>query len=327
MAQVAEAPLIPVETVSPGAAGPTGGPVTPAPAAVLAAGGAPVRNVAVQATSQTHRSVLTRAVIHAVLLTGALLSFFPFYWMIATSLKTNSEAIAFPPTFIPREFHPENYAIAWAAAPFARYFTNTAIVAVCWVTGVVIVSALAAYAFARMEFAGKNVVFGAMLATMMIPSDVTLIPNFIIVTKWLGWYNTYQAQFILAIGNVFAIFLLRQFFMSIPKELEEAALIDGCSRFRFLWAILLPLSIPAVITVALMNFLSAWNSFLWPLLVTSSAEMRPIQLGLIVFQSEAGGRYAELMAASTLVIFPTVVMFLVAQKYFVEGIARTGLKG
>jgi multiple sugar transport system permease protein len=324
MAQVAEAPLAPVETVHPGPAGPTGGPETPAPRLV---GAAPVPAVAVQAPERVERSAPARVMIHMALVVGALVSVFPFYWMSATAFKTNSEAIAFPPTFIPREWHPENFALAWAAAPFARYFANTAIVAVCWVAGVVVVSSLAAYAFARMSFAGKNVVFGAMLATMMIPADVTLIPNFVIVTKWLGWYNTYQAQFVLAIGNVFAIFLLRQFFLSIPKELEEAALIDGCSRIRFLWAILLPLSAPAVITVALMNFLSAWNSFLWPLLVTSSPEMRPIQLGLIVFQTEAGSRYAELMAASTLVILPTVVVFLVAQKYFVEGIARTGLKG
>jgi multiple sugar transport system permease protein len=178
-----------------------------------------------------------------------------------------------------------------------------------------------------MEFAGKNAVFAVLLATMMIPAEVTTIPNFVIITKWLSWYDTYQAQFVVAIGNVFAIFLLRQFFMTIPKDLEEAAHIDGCSRLRFLWDIILPLSVPALITVALINFLAAWNAFLWPLLVTRSAAMRPIQLGLVVFQTEAGSRYAELMSATTLVILPTAIMFLVAQKYFVEGIARTGLKG
>ena len=324
MAQVAEAPFKPVETAGESALTPTGGPVVGAPAPVSAA---PVARITVNSTADARRSAVTRAVIHVVLIAGALLSVFPFYWMIATAFKTNSEAIAAPPTFIPRDWHPENFALAWSAAPFARYFLNTIIVAVCWVTGVVAVSSLAAYAFARMQFAGKNAVFAVMLATMMIPGDLTLIPNFVIITKWLGWYNTYQAQFITAIGNVFAIFLLRQFFMSIPKELEEASLIDGCSRFRFLWTILLPLSVPAIITVALINFLGAWNAFLWPLLVTRSPEMRPIQLGLIVFQTEAGGKYAELMAASTLIIMPTVLVFLVAQKYFVEGIARTGLKG
>jgi len=156
---------------------------------------------------------------------------------------------------------------------------------------------------------------------------VTLIPNFVIITRWFGWYDTYQAQFIVGIGSVFAIFLLRQFFMTIPKDLEDAAMIDGCSRFRFLWNIVVPLSGPALITLALLNFLGAWNAFLWPLIVTRSPQMRPIQVGLQVFSSDAGSRYAELMAASTLVILPTVLLFLVAQKYLVEGIARTGLKG
>lgn len=321
---VAEAPVRPVETVGGAVLAPPGGPVVPAPTPIATT---PVTGVAVDATARVQRRAPTRLLIHLILLVGALAAFFPFYWMVVTAFKTNSEAIAQPPTFIPREWHLENFGIAWSAAPFPRYFMNTGIVAVCWVVGVLVVSSLAAYAFARMRFVGKNVVFAALLATMMIPSDATLIPNFVIVTKWLGWYNTYQAQFVPAIGSVFAIFLLRQFFLSIPKELEEAALIDGCSRFRFLWAILLPLSVPALITVALMNFLAAWNAFLWPLLVTSSPEMRPIQLGLIVFQSEAGSRYAELMAASSLVILPTVVVFLLAQKYFVEGIARTGLKG
>jgi multiple sugar transport system permease protein len=319
MAQLVDAPRTPIDT---GIGGIGGGPVPVVPLA-----GAPVQRVTIGATARTERSVWGRVLIHMALVFGAIAAIFPFYWMIVTAFKSNSEAIQSPPTFIPGEWHPENFALAWNAAPFARYFLNTTIVAVGWVGGVVIVSSLAAYAFARMEFAGRNIIFGAMLATMMIPGDVTLIPNFVIITKWLGWYNTYQAQFVTSIGSVFAIFLLRQFFMSIPKELEEAAVMDGCSRFRFLWAILLPLSIPAIITVALMNFLAAWNSFLWPLLVTSSPSMRPIQLGLIVFQTEAGGKYAELMAASTLVILPTVVTFLIAQKYFVEGIARTGLKG
>jgi multiple sugar transport system permease protein len=278
-------------------------------------------------SANAQRSMATRVLIHALLLAGAFIMVFPFYWMLATSLKSNAESVAFPPTFFPSELHPENYPNALAAAPFGRYFFNTLFVAACQVLGVLAVSSLAAYAFARMEFFGKNALFTAFLATLMIPSEVTLIPNFVIVTKWLGWYNTYQAQIVPALGSVFAIFLLRQFFMSIPKELEEAALIDGCSRLRFLWAIVLPLSTPALITVALLNFLGAWNAFLWPLIVTRSPDMRPIQLGLHVFNTEFGSRYGELMAASTLVIAPTVILYLVAQRYFIEGIARSGLKG
>ena len=265
--------------------------------------------------------------VHGFLLTGATLTVFPFYWMLVTSLKSNTEVMASPPTFWPKALQWANYGSAWASAPFGRYFLNTVIVSVCQVVGVLVVASLAAYAFARMEFHGKNAVFTVFLATLMIPGEVTLIPNFVIVTKWLGWYDTYQAQVVPFLGSVFAIFLLRQFFMTIPKDLEDAAVMDGCGQLRFLWSIVVPLSRPALITVGLLNFLAAWNAFLWPLLVTRGAAMRPIQVGLSAFSTDGGTRYAELMAASTFVILPTAVIYLIAQRYFVEGITRTGLKG
>ena len=265
--------------------------------------------------------------VHGFLLTGATLTVFPFYWMLVTSLKSNTEVTASPPTFWPKALQWANYGSAWASAPFGRYFLNTVIVSVCQVVGVLVVASLAAYAFARMEFHGKNAVFTVFLATLMIPGEVTLIPNFVIVTKWLGWYDTYQAQVVPFLGSVFAIFLLRQFFMTIPKDLEDAAVMDGCGQLRFLWSIVVPLSRPALITVGLLNFLAAWNAFLWPLLVTRGAAMRPIQVGLSAFSTDGGTRYAELMAASTFVILPTAVIYLIAQRYFVEGITRTGLKG
>ena len=265
--------------------------------------------------------------VHGFLLTGATLTVFPFYWMLVTSLMSNTEVTASPPTFWPKALQWANYGSAWASAPFGRYFLNTVIVSVCQVVGVLVVASLAAYAFARMEFHGKNAVFTVFLATLMIPGEVTLIPNFVIVTKWLGWYDTYQAQVVPFLGSVFAIFLLRQFFMTIPKDLEDAAVMDGCGQLRFLWSIVVPLSRPALITVGLLNFLGAWNAFLWPLLVTRGAAMRPIQVGLSAFSTDGGTRYAELMAASTFVILPTAVIYLIAQRYFVEGITRTGLKG
>ncbi len=270
---------------------------------------------------------LLRVAVHGFLLTGATLTVFPFYWMLVTSLKSNTEVTASPPTFWPKALQWANYGSAWASAPFGRYFLNTIIVSVCQVVGVLVVASLAAYAFARMEFHGKNAVFTVFLATLMIPGEVTLIPNFVIVTKWLGWYDTYQAQVVPFLGSVFAIFLLRQFFMTIPKDLEDAAVMDGCGQLRFLWSIVVPLSRPALITVGLLNFLAAWNAFLWPLLVTRGAAMRPIQVGLSAFSTDGGTRYAELMAASTFVILPTAVIYLIAQRYFVEGITRTGLKG
>lgn len=270
---------------------------------------------------------LFRVAVHGFLMTGATLTVFPFYWMLVTSLKSNTEVMASPPTFWPKALQWANYGSAWASAPFGRYFLNTVIVSVCQVVGVLVVASLAAYAFARMEFHGKNAVFTVFLATLMIPGEVTLIPNFVIVTKWLGWYDTYQAQVVPFLGSVFAIFLLRQFFMTIPKDLEDAAVMDGCGQLRFLWSIVVPLSRPALITVGLLNFLAAWNAFLWPLLVTRGAAMRPIQVGLSAFSTDGGTRYAELMAASTFVILPTAVIYLIAQRYFVEGITRTGLKG
>src|SRR5438477_6826876 len=163
MAQVAEAPFRPVETASDGMAGTIGGPVVGAPVPIASA---PLQRIAVDAVVRAERSVPTRAIIHSILLLGAVVTAFPFYWMVATSFKDNSEAIASPPTFYPHAIHPENYALAWAAAPFARYFFNTAVVAVCWVVGVLVVSSLAAYAFARMEFVGKHIVFAVLLATM-----------------------------------------------------------------------------------------------------------------------------------------------------------------
>ncbi len=322
MAQVSEAPAN-VATPVPGSAG------TGVVAAVVAPPLSPAAAAVGRAAPAHHatRGPLAHALIQAALLVSALLMIFPFYWMVATAFKSNVESQAYPPTLFPNEWHPENFVNVLDQAPFGRYFFNTAFVAIWWVAGVLVVSSLAAYAFARMEFFGKNLVFMVFLATLMIPAEATLIPNFVIVTKWLGWYNTYQAQFVPFLGNVFAIFLLRQFFMGVPKELEDAALIDGASPFRFLWSVVVPLSTPALITVGLLNFLAAWNAFLWPLLVTRSPDMRPIQFGLSVFSGEAGVRYADLMAASTLVVLPTVIVFLVAQRYFVEGIARTGLKG
>ena len=160
---------------------------------------------------------------HAFLLVGAVATVFPFYWMLVTSLKTNIEATASPPTLWPQALQWGNYASAMASAPFGRYFLNTLLVATCQVTGVLVVASLAAFAFARLRFFGKEVIFTVFLATLMIPGEVTLIPNFVIVTRWLGWYDTYQAQFVPGMASVFAIFLLRQFFMQIPQDLEDAA--------------------------------------------------------------------------------------------------------
>ncbi|MFN6992189.1 MAG: carbohydrate ABC transporter permease, partial [Fervidobacterium sp.] len=219
----------------------------------------------------------------------------------------------------------QNYVLAWNAAPFGRYYFNTIFIAVTTTILEIIISSLAAYAFSWMNFPGKNVLFSIFLATMMVPGEVLLVPNFITVTKF-GWIDTYYALIIPWVVSVFSIFLMRQHFMSLPSELFDAAKIDGCSHWRYLWQIVVPLSKPVVITSALLKFVGSWNAFLWVLIVTNSPKYRTLTVGLSTFSSEVGTLYNMLMAAATFSILPVVVIFLFTQKYFVRGIARTGLK-
>lgn len=219
----------------------------------------------------------------------------------------------------------QNYVLAWNAAPFGRYYANTVFIATVTTILELIISSLAAYAFSWMVFPGRKILFSAFLATMMVPGEVLLVPNFITITKF-GWIDTYYALIIPWIVSVFSIFLMRQHFMSLPTELFDAAKIDGCSHWRYLWQIVVPLSKPVVITSALLKFVGSWNAFLWVLIVTNSPKYRTLTVGLSTFSSEVGTLYNMLMAAATFSILPVVVIFLFTQKYFVRGIARTGLK-
>jgi len=264
---------------------------------------------------------------HLVLSAVAVVIAFPFYWMLTTALKSFFEATLFPPTLFPSQLHPENFAQAWAAAPWARFFANTVIIAVIVTAGEVTTAVLAAYAFARMHFRGKQLIFMLFLATLMIPSEATLIPNYVLVTKYLRWGNTYQAQIVPFLASAFSIFLLRQHFLSIPNELADAARIDGAGHLRFLRSVVLPLSVPVLVTVALIQGIGVWDSFLWPLLVTSSDTVRPIQVGMAQFRTEFGAQYHLEMAAATFVIAPIVLVFLVAQRHLIQGVARTGIRG
>jgi len=264
---------------------------------------------------------------HLILAAVAVVIAFPFYWMLTTALKSFFEATLFPPTLFPAEAHPENFVQAWEAAPWARYFANTVIIAVLVTFGDVTTAVLAAYAFARMRFRGKQLIFMLFLATLMIPSEATLIPNFVLVTKYLRWSNTLQVQIVPFLASAFSIFLLRQHFLSIPNELADAARIDGAGHLRFLRSIVLPLSVPVLVTVTLIQGIGVWDSFLWPLLVTSSDTVRPIQVGMAQFRTEFGAQYHLEMAAATFVIAPIVLVFLVAQRHLIQGVARTGIRG
>ncbi|HEX4744909.1 MAG TPA: carbohydrate ABC transporter permease [Candidatus Limnocylindria bacterium] len=267
---------------------------------------------------------------HAFLLLGAIVMAFPFYWMVTTSFKSFVEAQSYPPTFLPSVWHFENWIEAWnfPNTRWARSFANTIFVATTVTLGTIVSAVLAAYAFARMSFRGRTALFSLFLLTIFIPNEATLIPNFVLMSRrYLGWYDTYTAQIVPFLASVFSIFLLRQFFLGIPKELQEAARLDGAGHLRFLWSVALPLVRPALVTVALINFLASWNSFLWPLLVTSSPDIRPIQVALLPFSNEAGTQYHLLMAGASFVILPTVAVYLVAQRYFIEGVARSGIRG
>ena len=265
---------------------------------------------------------------HAVLIVLGALVAYPFYFMVSSSLKSFFEATTTPPTFIPTELHPENFAAAWDAAPWARYFLNTFFIAGVTVLGELVTSVLAAYAFARMRFAGKALMFTVLLATYMMPAEATLIPNFVIMSRrYLNLYDTYWAQILPFLATAFSIFLLRQQFLQVPEELYDAARIDGAGHFRFLWSVVLPISVPALVTVAIISFYGSWNAFQWPLIITSNPDIRPIQVGLNAFRGEAGSNYHLLMAAASFVVAPVVLLYLVGQRYLVQGVARTGIRG
>lgn len=269
---------------------------------------------------------LKKALIYLILIIGVVIVGFPFFWMVMSSLKPLDEVILFPPTIFPTKWLFSNYVEAWRSAPFARYFLNTALVASLVTVSVLVTSSLAAYAFALMDFKGRSFIFTLFLATMMVPYEVALIPNFVLIRK-LGWYNTYAALIIPWSCNAFSVFLLRQFFLNIPKDLFDAAKIDGCGNFEMLWRIAIPLSTPAILTVSLFSFLGSWNALLWPLVVTSSEEMRVLQVGLAVFMREEGTQYHLLMAAATFTIVPIVLLYFFFQRRFIEGIVLSGIKG
>ncbi len=260
-----------------------------------------------------------------VLIALALTMLFPFLWMVSTSLMTELEVYQFPPKFIPSSWKWSNFIEALTLQPFPRYFLNTIIVAVASVAGQLLFCSMAAYAFARLRFIGRDRLFGVYLATMMIPAIVTLIPAFLIINIF-GWINTYWALFSPSLSSVWGIFLLRQFFQTIPRDLEDAARVDGASEFTIFWKIVLPLSKPALSTLAIFAFMGSWKDFLWPLIVTNRTDMRTVEVGIANFSNLYQTDWPHQMAASVMVMLPVVIVFFFLQKYFVRGITFTGMK-
>lgn len=266
----------------------------------------------------------------AILIFGAIIALTPFLWMISTSFMSLGEATGL--TLIPSELHFENYLVAWERGNFTEYFVNSILITGITLLGEMTFSILAAYAFARIKFPGREVLFALLLATIMIPAMVLIIPNFLTVT-WLGrigpipWLNNWPSLTIPFMGSVFSIFLLRQFFSQIPEELFDAARIDGAGHLRFLIQVVIPLSKAPILVIIVLSFIGAWNSLAWPLLVTSSPEWRPISVGFLSFQDEAGQELHYMMAGAVITIVPILILYFFTQRQFTDSIARSGLKG
>jgi multiple sugar transport system permease protein len=270
---------------------------------------------------------------HLVLVPATLILIFPFIWLVITSLETSGEALHFPPVLVPHTLRFANYPDALNSAPFGRFFLNSAVVAVVTVLSNLVLCSLAGYAFARFRFLGRTALFAVILATLMVPFQVTMIPQFII-TKWLGVHvlagvgiNHIGALILPNAATAFGIFFLRQFFLTLPLEYEESARVDGASRLTVLWRIVLPLAAPALATLAAITFLDSWNNFLWPLIAVTSTNQMTIPLGLATFQGAHATEWPLLMAGNVMSLIPMLVIFIVAQRYFVRSVAATGLAG
>jgi multiple sugar transport system permease protein len=274
------------------------------------------------------RGAVTTILWHVPMIVGAVALSVPLAWLLSTSLKLEGREFVVPPQWIPDPVVWSNYPIAMTTLPFGLYLWNTLIVTVGTLTGTLLTGSMAAFAFARLRFPGRGILFILLLSTLMLPQAVTLIPKFI-TFRYLGWINTLNPLWIpwWFGGGAFNVFLLRQFLMTLPHELDEAARIDGASNWRIYWSVLMPLCRPALITVAIFSFIHSWNDFLEPLIYLHDAKLRTLALGLRGFQDLYATQWTLMMAASAVIIAPVLVLFFICQRYFIRGIHLTGLAG
>jgi multiple sugar transport system permease protein len=280
---------------------------------------------AIHRRSPTADSPLFKWVTVTVLALIALAIVFPFIWMVFTSFKPETQIAQYPPRLFPETWTVENYVNVWSRIPFARLFLNSIILAGGVTAISLLLDAMAAYALSRLDFPGRDAIFIIILIALMLPFQVMFIPLFVIVHD-LGMLDSYSGLIVPRATNAFGIFMLRQFFMTLPRELDEAARIDGTSEWGIFWKIILPLSGPALATLAIFHFMYNWNDFLWPLLITSSTEMRTLPAGLALFVGQHVVEYGVVMAGAVLTLLPLLVAFLFAQRYFIQGIAMSGIK-
>jgi len=287
------------------------------------AAGATTRTQTREGSSVTRQS--RRILLHACLVVLSLAMVFPFFWMVSSSLKNTNDLYAVPPVLFPRHLLWSNYVYMFTSAPWGVYFFNTVKITVLVVLGQLITCSMAAYAFARLRFPGRDLIFAVYLGTIMIPYTVTMIPLFKII-KTLGWVNTHYALIVPALTSAFGTFLLRQFFLNLPQELEQAAMIDGCGYPRIFWHIILPNSRAALAALAIFTSLGTWNDFLTPLIYINSDQLKTLTLGLATFQGTYTTQWSYLMAGTVIVTLPMILIFLAAQRQFVQGVAMSGLK-
>lgn len=271
-------------------------------------------------------NVIRRIAAHALLFAGGLAMIVPFLWMISTSLKPVAQVFVYPPQWIPRPILWSNYTELWQEMPFGAFALNSVKMAVCVTLGQLLTCSLAGYAFARIRFPGRDVLFLAYLATMMIPGQVTMIPMFILMRQ-LHWIDSHNALIIPGLTSAFGTFLMRQFLLGLPVDLEDAAKLDGCNPLDTYWRIALPLSRPILATLAVSTFMGVWNDFLWPLIMINTESKRTLTLGLAGLIHQYTTDWTFLMAGSVMMLLPIVVLFFIAQNYFVQGISLTGMKG
>lgn len=266
--------------------------------------------------------------VYTALTVVSLIMLIPFLWMLSTSFKRPQDIFTYPPQLIPQVFQFQNYVDVFTLIPFHRFYFNSVYISFVVVAGTVFFASLAGYAFAKIPFTGRNAVFLVLLSAMMIPHEVTAIPMFLFMRD-LGWIDTHLPLILLPIfgaSGVFGIFVMRQFFITVPTELEEAAMIDGCSRFRIYWTIMLPIARPGMATLTIFTFVSIWNEFFDPLIFINTRELMTLPLGLSLFTDEVGTSWHYLMSATVMATVPLLIVFFMAQKRFIEGVAMTGLK-
>ena len=274
--------------------------------------------------------IVTRLFGYLVLLVVAGMMVVPFMWMVSTSLKAPGTEFSYPPQILPTQFNLTNYQTLFNNLPFGRYFLNTLFVTVMTVAGQLVICSLAAYGFARLNFMGRDTIFVLYLTTMMIPFQITLIPLYLIVSQ-LGWVNTYQGLIVPGISSAFGIFLLRQSFLNIPRDYQDAARIDGASEWGIFWRIFLPLNGPTLATLGVFAFMGTWTDLLWPLLIARDQSLRTLELGLAYFNASTTAfrqtNWPLVMAAAVVVMLPVLIVYIFAQRYFIAGIALSGVKG